>query len=148
LAKRGHAVTVFDKDPGRLELFSGSEIQTSQNTELLSGFHAIVEATGNAGELDLVLHRSDPGATILLQGIPYATREFTFESIAAYDKTVVGSISSGPQDFLEAISLLPELDLSAFLMKVLPLREFKQAWENTRQRKQLKVLLQLDQKST
>jgi len=144
LENLGHSVTVFDKNKDRLKLFDGSGIATSETSEALSGFDAIVEATGNAVELDTVLHRSPPGATILLLGIPYGTREFTFESIAAYDKTVVGSIGSASQDFIHAIPLLSELDLSAFMTRVIPLEDFDLGWEETRQEKHLKVLLKLD----
>ena len=56
----------------------------------------------------------------------------------------MGSIGSGSQNFIEAIGLLSELDLSAFLTRVVPLEEFRLAWDETRERKHLKVLLKLD----
>ena len=90
-----------------------------------------------------MLHQSAAGVTILLLGLPYARREFTFESIVAYDKTVVGSVGSSAQEFEEAIALLPKLDLTLYLEKILPLHAYATAWELVRAVRHLKVILEV-----
>ncbi len=90
------------------------------------------------------LHQSPPGASILLLGLPYGEREFSFETIAAYDKTVVGSVGSTAEDFEAAIRLLPDLDLEPFFRTSFPLARFAEAWEESRKGSVLKVLLDVD----
>lgn len=145
LAHRGHQVTVFDRNAVRLAYFAGSGIRTEQNIGELAGFDTIVEATGNAEALALVLKTSDAGAALLLLGLPYGRRDFSFETIVAYDKIVVGSVGSGPEDFQEVLTLLPKIDVKAFTQKVLPLAEFRQAWDLARTGGHLKVMLAVDQ---
>jgi hypothetical protein len=52
-------------------------------------------------------------------------------------------VGSKGEDFGEAITLLPELETSAFTEKILPLAEFRDAWELVNARKHLKVILQV-----
>lgn len=143
LALQGHRVTAFDRNPLRRSYFTDSEIEASDDLSRLNEFDVLVEATGDPEALDTMLHQSPAGATILLLGLPYARREFTFESIVAYDKTVVGSVGSNAEDFEEAIATLPQIDTSAFMEKVLPLSAFAQAWELVRAQAHLKVMLKV-----
>ena len=101
----------------------------------------IVEATGNQAALEAALAHSPAGATLLLLGLPYASRPFSFESIAAYDKAVVGSVGSTAADFEAALALLPRLPLAPFLRTRFPLSEFARAWEASKRGDVLKVLL-------
>jgi len=140
---KGHQVTVFDRSPARLEYLSNSAIRTSNDLTRLNEFDVLVEVTGDPDALDALLHRSMAGATILLLGLPYAHRKFTFEGIVAFDKTVVGSVGSSGQDFDDAIALLPQLETTPFTEKVMPLSEFMQAWELARTGKYLKVILKV-----
>jgi 2-desacetyl-2-hydroxyethyl bacteriochlorophyllide A dehydrogenase len=143
LAARGHAVTVLDRNPARLELLKGDEIAVASGLDKLPGFEVVVEATGDPDALHNILHQSGAGATILLLGLPYAHREFSFESIVGYDKTIVGSVGSSGQDFDEAICTLPSLDMSAFAAAVMPFERYREAWEVSESRKHLKVLLEV-----
>jgi len=146
LSLRGHRVTAFDRDPLRRSYFEGTSIQadSSANMERLGEFEALIEATGDPDALNAMLQHSAPGAVLLLLGLPYARREFNFEHVVAYDKTVIGSVGSSAQDFKEAVKLLPQLRLDAFLEKVLPLESFSEGWQLFRERKHLKVILQVD----
>ena len=140
LAHRGHTVTLFDQDERRLKNVE-SKIRTSQSLDSLDDFDVIVEATGELSALKAVIGKSRVGSTILLLGLPYGLERFSFEQIVAYDKTIVGSVGSGVSDFVEAISLLSQLDTSAFIQTVLPLDAFRLAWEFASTRSQLKMLL-------
>ena len=143
LALRGHAVTAFDRNPRRLEYLSDLNISGSIDLKELQAYDVLVEVTGDPDALEAILHSSPAGATILLLGLPYAHRQFTFEKIVAFDKTVVGSVGSSAKDFAEAINLLPQLVTTSFLEKILPMTEFQQAWDLARSNKYLKVILKI-----
>jgi 2-desacetyl-2-hydroxyethyl bacteriochlorophyllide A dehydrogenase len=140
LALRGHRVTVFDRNPRRLEYLSDLKISVANDLNQLHKYNVLVEVTGDPDALDGILHNSPAGATILLLGLPYAHRQFTFEKIVAFDKTVVGSVGSSAKDFADAIALLPQLETTSFFEKVLPLSDFANAWELARSQKYLKVI--------
>jgi 2-desacetyl-2-hydroxyethyl bacteriochlorophyllide A dehydrogenase len=141
LSHWGHEVTVFDRTQQRLDYFSDSAITTAQDLSKLDRFDNIIEATGSPDALDDILRISRAGTSILLLGLPYAHRNFTFESIVAYDKIIVGSVGSSSKHFKMAIDLLPEIDTRAFTEKILPLSEFGQAWRLAESQKHLKVIL-------
>lgn len=145
LALEGHEVTVYDQDPGRLRPFNGSSIATSENLpDAVTKCEALVEATGDASALHTALEASAPGSTVLLLGLPYARREFSFEAIVGYDKTIVGSVGSEGRDFETALSILSGMDLDALTERTIPLAEFQRAWELTRTHAHLKVTLEVD----
>jgi 2-desacetyl-2-hydroxyethyl bacteriochlorophyllide A dehydrogenase len=137
----GHDVTVFDRNRQRLGYFSESGIKTCQDLNDLEGFDNIIEATGAPDALDAILRLSRAGTSILLLGLPYAHRNFTFESIVAYDKIIIGSVGSSAKHFKSAIELLPAIDTRAFTEKILPLADFKQAWALAESQSYLKVIL-------
>ena len=143
LSHWGHDVTVFDRNRDRLNYFKDSNIHVSEDLSGLHAFENLLEVTGNPQALDAILHQSPAGARILLLGLPYAHQEYTFESIVAYDKMLVGSVGSAARHFKMAIDLLPQMATSAFLNKILPLSEFKTAWELTKSQKHLKVILKV-----
>ena len=143
LALRGHAVTAFDRNPRRLEYLADLNISCSNDLAQLHEYEVLVEVTGDPDALDGILHNSPAGATILLLGLPYAHRRFTFEKIVAFDKTVVGSVGSSAEDFADAITLLPQLETSSFFEKILPFSEFQQAWELARSNQYLKLVLNI-----
>jgi 2-desacetyl-2-hydroxyethyl bacteriochlorophyllide A dehydrogenase len=141
LAHWGHHVTVFDRNPNRLGYFAGSAIRTAQNLATLDRFDNIIEATGSPDALDDILRLSRAGTSILLLGLPYAHRNFTFESIVAYDKIIVGSVGSAAKHFRMAIKLLPQIDTRAFTEKIMPLADFKTAWRLAETQRHLKIIL-------
>ena len=143
LALRGHDVTAIDRDPRRRSYFQGSGIKTSDDMGSLAEYDALVELTGDPEVLEAMLQASAPGATILLLGLPYAQRQFTFDNIVSYDKTVVGSVGSTSQEYEEALKLLPQINVDALLQCILPLDQYRQGWDHFRQHNYLKVLLSL-----
>lgn len=143
LALKGHPVTVFDRNPRRLEYFSNSKISGSSDLTQLHEYEVLVEVTGDPDALDTILSQSPAGATILLLGLPYAHRQFTFENIVAFDKTVVGSVGSSAKDFADAITFLPQLETTAFTEKILPMSDFEHAWQMARTHKYLKLILKV-----
>ena len=146
LAERGHKVTVFDRHPCRRAYFENTSIaaDSSVNLERVGEFDVLIEATGDPDALHAMLHNSAPGSVLLLLGLPYAPRECDFESVVAYDKTLIGSVGSSRQDFEEAIKVLPNLELNLFFEKVLTLEQFATGWQLCKERKHLKVVLQVD----
>jgi threonine dehydrogenase-like Zn-dependent dehydrogenase len=144
LAFWGHCVTVFDYNRERLGYFKGSGIGISDTLSSLSDFENLVEVTGNPDALDAILQQSPAGARILLLGLPYAHREYTFENIVAYDKMLVGSVGSAAKHFDLAIELLPQIETNVFTQNVLPLSNFKEAWKMTKSGKYLKTILKIN----
>jgi 2-desacetyl-2-hydroxyethyl bacteriochlorophyllide A dehydrogenase len=143
LALRGHAVTVFDRQQERLSLLQGiAEASTSMSD--LASFEWLVEATGQQSALTQLLDRAPTGATILLLGLPYAPQTFSFESLVAYDRSVVGSVGSNGADFEEALATLAQIDTAPFLGATFALEEFENAWSVVRSRSVLKVMLRAD----
>jgi 2-desacetyl-2-hydroxyethyl bacteriochlorophyllide A dehydrogenase len=143
LSLKGHRVAVFDRNPVRRGYLSGSKIDVFDDLHRLGEFDTLVEVTGDPEALDLVLHQSPAGATILLLGLPYAHRKFTFESIVAFDKTVVGSVGSTARNFEEAVELLGRIETDVYLERILPLSFFREAWDLVRTQDYLKVLLEV-----
>jgi 2-desacetyl-2-hydroxyethyl bacteriochlorophyllide A dehydrogenase len=144
LAHRGHEVTVFDQNERRLSYFSGSSIHTSQNLEELGRFEALVETTGDPLSLDRMLRESPSGAAILVLGVPYAHRRFTFQNEFAYDKTLVGSVGSDSKDIEDALVLLAQLELDCFFEHIAPLESFSSIWNSARSGEYLKALLEVE----
>ena len=139
----GHHVMVMDRNPDRLDYFTGSGIEVSENLSRLHDFENLVEVTGNPEALNAILHESPAGARILLLGLPYAHGQYTFENIVAYDKMIVGSVGSAAKHFEMAIELLPQIDTRFFTEKILPISEYAQAWELAKSQKHLKVILEI-----
>jgi threonine dehydrogenase-like Zn-dependent dehydrogenase/GT2 family glycosyltransferase len=146
LEARGHEVVVFDRRQDRRELFQGSRITATNDLETALAADAIVEATGDPDALEQIIHGSRANVAILLLGLPYAHREFSFETIVGYDKTVVGSVGSTAKEFALAPSVLRDIDTSAFLRSSFPLSAYKEALELAESRRFLKVMLQLDER--
>lgn len=138
----GHSVTVFDQDERRLKVFDGSRIRVGEGLQTgLAGQEFLLEVTGDPEALQPMLTNSDPGATILLLGLPYARRPFSFESIVAYDKSVVGSVGSGREDFMDAIQVIQKLDLSDLTWNLFEPEQYFEAWTKFRSHEVLKALL-------
>lgn len=142
LAHRGQAVTAFDRNPKRRALLEASQIPTGADLGRLGEFDAVVEVTGDPEVLDRALHGSRANAALLLLGLPYGKRPFSFETVAAYDKTVIGSVGSTREDFEAAIRLLPALDLSAYFTCPMKLADFAEGWKRSRSGDVLKVILE------
>ena len=104
----------------------------------------VVEITDDPGVLNRTLHESPANATILLLGFPYGERRFSFETVAAFDKTVIGSVRSTKEDFEAAIKLLPKLDLELYFQCPMPLADFQAAWDKSKSGDVLKVILDVE----
>jgi len=140
---RGHAVTVFDREKERLALFN-KEISISSSLDSIENFAWIIEATGSQSVLSEILKQASAGAAILLLGLPYSDQTFNFESIVAFDRSVIGSVGSSGADFEEALELMPHINTSPFLGNTYPLQEYEKAFESTRKHLMLKAMLKID----
>lgn len=143
LSSRGHTVTVFDKNKRRLSALNG-DVAISQNLEKLEGYDWFVEATGSQSVLTELLQRTPTGATLLLLGLPYSSQPFSFESIVAYDRTIVGSVGSSGRDFEAALAILPTIETSSLLDVTYGLQEYEKAFARARSKDVLKVMLTAD----
>lgn len=138
----GHTVTVIDQDVRRLNVFEGSRVHIGNNLQTgLAGHEFLLEVTGDPTALESMLMNSDPGATILLLGLPYARRPFSFESIVTYDKCVVGSVGSAKEDFIDAIQLMRNLDMTVLTSNIFKPEQHIEAIAKFRSHEVLKSLL-------
>ncbi len=144
LAQHGHQVTVFDQNSSRLLHLERKGIPGERDLEKVSAFDTIVEPTGDIAALETILRHSRAGASILLLGLPYAKRDFNFESVVSFDKTIIGSVGSTAEDFDAAIAMLQRIDSGAFFECIFPFEEFAQAWNTSRSGKHLKVVLEIN----
>jgi 2-desacetyl-2-hydroxyethyl bacteriochlorophyllide A dehydrogenase len=142
LASRGHSVTIFDKETARLSLLSGV-VSTSQSMEGLERFEWLIEATGAQAVLSMLLQQASTGATLLLLGMPYSDQTFNFESIVAFDRSVIGSVGSSGSDFEEALTTLPNIDTASFFRVSYPLEDFEKALIVARTGNVLKVMFNM-----
>jgi threonine dehydrogenase-like Zn-dependent dehydrogenase/GT2 family glycosyltransferase len=118
LALKGYRPMVFDKNEEKLELVRSKVIETKLGISGLEKFEYVVEATGKIDPLQKAIHDSMTGAKILLLGLPYEKMDFNFETIVAFDKSVIGSVGSTHDDFKEAIQALGKLNLQKAIIKV------------------------------
>jgi len=144
LAARGHDVTIVDRDPDRLAHVGNGAIRTATIPDDLSSYEWLIEATGDQETLERLLDRSATGATLLILGLPYAQRPFSFETIVGFDRSVIGSVGSTSRDFDEALLALSKIDTTPFLKSQFPLEQFSDAWKAVRSRRHLKVMLRVD----
>jgi 2-desacetyl-2-hydroxyethyl bacteriochlorophyllide A dehydrogenase len=140
LAARGHSVTVIDRSEMRLKALNDA-VATAETLDDAGRFDWLIEATGQTAALNQLLQESRAGSTLLLLGLPYAEQAFSFESIVAYDRTVIGSVGSSAHDFREALATLPKIDTTQFLSNTLPLADFQKALTIARSQSVLKVML-------
>lgn len=140
LLKEGFRVTVFDKNKQRLALLP-NPISTSGIPANLDTYEAIAEVTGSQEVLARALKESGAGAVLLLLGFPYGEIRYNFEDVVGGDKIIIGSVGADSEDFDEALKLLPKLHTAPFVQKVLPLSEYKKAWELLHTGKCFKVML-------
>lgn len=141
LSTAGYKVTVYDKNLGRLKLLEDKVERISTVLDGLEKFDTIIEITGAKEVLEQVLKQSRLDSTILLLGFPYGDLDYNFEDLVGNEKVIVGSVGAEKRDFPEALKLLAKLDTKAFTDTVMPLKDFKKAWDLQRSGKHLKILL-------
>mgnify|MGYP003635643915 CR=1 FL=1 len=141
----GYEVTAFDRNPERLALLKNAGIACGTDHQQLADFPVVVEVTGDPKGLDRVLHLTPANCRILLLGLPYGLAQFSFETIAAFDKTVVGSIGSTGEDFERAIAVLDKLDLEPYFENIVPLKNFEAAWIKYENAGAFKIIFDLEQ---
>lgn len=143
LKERGYDVTVIDRNMDRLKLLP-TGIETSSSFDGVEESEFVIEATGNKSLLNALMEKLSTGSTLLLLGLPYGKHSFNFESIVAFDRTIVGSVGSNGTVFKEALEILPQLDVEPFVQHSYPLEKYEEAWSLARSGKVLKVMLRLD----
>ena len=143
LALKGYRTTVFDKNKGKLELIRSKVIKTQLGISDLGRFKYIVEATGKIEPLKKAIHESMTGAKILLLGFPYDTMNFNFEAIVSFDKSIIGSVGSTREEFIEAIQTYGKLNLEEFTKHIFVLDEYAEAWEKRREGEILKAIIKV-----
>ncbi|MSR87958.1 MAG: glycosyltransferase [Candidatus Zambryskibacteria bacterium] len=141
LAAEGYQVTVYDKNPERLKLLKDKVEAISVAIDHMEKFDMIIEITGVKDVLESALKQSRFDSTLLLLGFPYGKSDYNFEDLVGSEKVIIGSVGAERQDFPKALALLSKLDTEAFTQTILPLKDFKEAWELQKASKHIKILL-------
>jgi D-arabinose 1-dehydrogenase-like Zn-dependent alcohol dehydrogenase/glycosyltransferase involved in cell wall biosynthesis len=143
LAAHEYTVTVFGESPDRLRAFEGAAVSTNCDFRDLRNHDVVIAAADDSALLNRAFELSGPGAALLLLGLPYQRRQLSLQAGVELDKTIVWSIGAGPDEFKEAVRLLPQLPLDDLTSCVYPLARFAEAWESFRSGENLKVLLKV-----
>ncbi len=143
LLLRGHEVVVFGAEAAQLEGLRGAA-ETRRQLDGFDGFDLVLETTGDQRVLATALQQSRPGATLLLLDSSYDHQTISVEQVMACDKSIVGVVDYGKDDFIEALATLQSLDLKPLLQSVFPMEEFKNAWSAFRANSYPKVMLNPD----
>ncbi|HEX4267604.1 MAG TPA: alcohol dehydrogenase catalytic domain-containing protein [Steroidobacteraceae bacterium] len=143
LQLRGYDVVVFGAEAAQLDCLRGA-VETRRELDGFDSFDLIVEASGDQRVLTTALRQSRPGATLLLLNSSYGHQTISVEQVVAYDKSIVGAVGCGRDDFAEALATLQSLDLRPLLQSVFPMEDFENAWSAFRANSSPKVMLNAD----
>lgn len=141
LIQEGYEVTVFDKNPERIAYVKEKAYEVSRSLERLEQFDVLFEVTGSKEVLEQVIKQSRSDSTIMLLGFPYGDIQYNFEDLVGQEKFLAGSVGGDAEDFEKALKLLPKIEMLPHMSAVLPLADFKQAWELHRSATYLKIFL-------
>lgn len=141
LSLEGYGVTVFDKNNERLKLLESKVEKVSTTLLDLGRFNIIIEVTGSREVLAQIMKESRIDSTVLLLGFPYGDMKYNFEDIVGKEKVIFGSVGAEWEDFQLSLETLPQIDTSYFTQTIIPLKDFKKAWELQKTSKYLKILL-------
>lgn len=141
LTLQGYNVTICDTNSARLDILSGVISTVSTALPPLEGFDTVIDATGSRTVLEKILHGTVVDSTILLLGFPYGEIAYNFEDIVGNEKVVIGSVGADEEDFVQALQLLPKLEMEPFTRIVMSLEDFEKAWNAHKNANHLKILL-------
>ncbi|MBI5701756.1 alcohol dehydrogenase catalytic domain-containing protein [Candidatus Saganbacteria bacterium] len=139
----GHAVTVFDSNKSRIENIADINLLGITEISGLARFDYIIEATGNTKVLKQILSESRTSAKILILGLPYSPMEFNFGSIVCFDKTVIGSVGSGKEDFIQALNMFNMLNMKGLTQNIFSLENYEIAWKKQMNGEIAKAILKI-----
>ena len=140
----GHDVTIIDTNKVRLNYLNDIMIKKTSLIKDYSKFSHIIECTGNANLAEKLIKKSAISSTMLLLGLPYDNKLIDLEDLVSSDKKIVGAVGSSSKNFKDAITIATELNLENFDQCVHEFKEWKEAWNEHRLKKHLKVKLKLD----
>ena len=140
----GHDVTIIDTNKVRLNYLNDIMIKKTSLIKDYSKFSHIIECTGNANLAEKLIKKSAISSTMLLLGLPYEKKLVDLEDLVSSDKKIVGAVGSSSKNFKDAITIATELNLENFDQCVHEFKEWKEAWNEHRLKKHLKVKLKLD----
>ena len=140
----GHDVTILDTNKNRLNYLNDINVKKTTKIKDYLKFSHIIECTGNANLTEELIKKSAISSTMLLLGLPYDKKLIDLEDLVSSDKKIVGTVGSNSKNFKDAIIIATELNLENFDQCVHEFREWKEAWNEHRSKKHLKVKLKLD----
>ncbi|GAA4720252.1 zinc-binding alcohol dehydrogenase family protein [Brevibacillus fulvus] len=131
----GAEVTAIDINPAKLDMVKGMAPHVrTLHTEQCAGqsFDVVIEAAGAKDSIETGMKLVTPGGSMVLIGITQETR-FPVAHVVRNELTLYGSIIyTFPDDFLETMQYLSndQFQVEPVVSKVMPVSEFRQAFEN------------------
>lgn len=131
----GADVTAIDINPLKLDRVKEMvpHVRTLQPNEIGGEtFDVVIEAAGTKASIETGIKLVTPGGSMVLIGIAQEAN-FPAAHVVRNEITLYGSIIyTFPDDFLETIEYLRnnQLDVTPVVSKIMPVSEFKQAFEN------------------
>jgi L-iditol 2-dehydrogenase len=131
----GADITVLDINPGKMEKArSFNKTIKRLHPEEVRGevFDVVVEAAGVKAAIEQAFLLVKPGGSLITLGLINDEVSFPSLHVTRSEITVYGSIIYTKKDFEEALGFLkdPEFNVSPVLSKIVPLNDYKRAFED------------------
>ncbi len=108
------------------------------------GFDTVIEASGNLSAVKQTITLADKGGTIVWAAVYAYDKEIPVNPFYMYaNELSIKSVFLSPYCFPRALNLLPKLELDALVTDIYPLEKVAEAFENHKQGKSIKTLLQM-----
>ena len=135
----GGRVTVrgTERDQARLALARELGFETSHEGEV----DVVVECSGSGPGIADALRAARRRGRIVQMGLRGADVQVPYDLICFHELTVTAGFASNPASWRRATALLPKVDLESLVTEVMPLREWRRAFEASRAGEGVKFVL-------
>jgi threonine dehydrogenase-like Zn-dependent dehydrogenase len=150
LMSRGFTkIHAIERSERKLSLLP-SPITSSESlkAEDIQNADVVIDFSGSGQVLKQILGAIRAQSRLVLIGFPYEDAMLSPEKLVEKEVQVRGSLGSDSQDFKDALSLLPRLDVDVYLEQVYPIQAFAEAIDVSRNPELLKVMIAVHPNAT
>ncbi|NNF47723.1 MAG: alcohol dehydrogenase catalytic domain-containing protein [Desulfofustis sp.] len=142
----GADLTVIDINPAKIEKAKSAypNIKTLHPGEIKDQlFDVVIEAAGVKEAIEQAFTLVKPGGTLITLGITDQAVSFPSLHVTRSEMTIFGSIIYTKDDFEDAFRYLknPQFDISPVIAKILPFKEYEQAFADASSGNYTKIIL-------
>jgi L-iditol 2-dehydrogenase len=142
----GADITVIDINPDKMERAKSAyttikKLHPSEVNE--QQFEVVIEAAGVKESIEQAFTLVKPGGTLITLGITDQAVKFPALQVTRSEMTIFGSIIYTKEDFEDAFRYLehPQFDISPVISKILPFKEYEQAFADASSGNYTKIIL-------